>query len=48
VVPFTAFYPAEEYHQDYFKRNPAQPYCQVIIAPKVAKFRQKYTSRLLK
>jgi len=48
IVPFTAFYPAEEYHQDYFKRNPAQPYCQVVIAPKVAKFRQKYVSRLLK
>jgi peptide-methionine (S)-S-oxide reductase len=45
VVPFTVFYPAEEYHQDYFKRNPAQPYCQVIIAPKVAKFRQKYGDR---
>jgi peptide-methionine (S)-S-oxide reductase len=48
VAPFTAFYPAEEYHQDYFKRNPAQPYCQVIIAPKVAKFRQKFASRLSK
>lgn len=47
ITPFTAFYPAEEYHQDYFKRNPAQPYCQVIIAPKVAKFRQKFVSRLL-
>lgn len=46
VVPFTVFYPAEEYHQDYFKNNPAQPYCQVIIAPKVAKFRQKYAARL--
>ena len=45
VVPFTVFYPAEEYHQDYFKRNPAQPYCQVIIAPKVAKFLQKYGDR---
>jgi peptide-methionine (S)-S-oxide reductase len=46
VVPFTAFYPAEAYHQDYFKRNPAQPYCQVVIAPKVAKFRQKFAARL--
>jgi peptide-methionine (S)-S-oxide reductase len=46
ILPFTAFYPAEEYHQDYFNRNPGQPYCQVIIAPKVAKFRQKYASRL--
>ena len=48
MVRFTAFYPAEEYHQDYFNRNPGQPYCQVIIAPKVAKFRQKYISHLSK
>ena len=46
IVPFTGFYPAEEYHQDYFKLHPTQPYCQVVIAPKVAKFRQKYTSLL--
>jgi peptide-methionine (S)-S-oxide reductase len=46
IAPLKAFFPAEEYHQDYFKRNPAQPYCQVVIAPKVAKFRQKYFSRL--
>jgi peptide-methionine (S)-S-oxide reductase len=48
LVPFSAFYPAEEYHQDYFERNPAQPYCQVVIAPKVAKFRQKFAARLSK
>lgn len=48
VAPLNAFYPAEEYHQDYFKRNPTQPYCQVIIAPKVAKFRQKFASQLSK
>ncbi len=42
VSPFKNFYQAEEYHQNYFKRNPAQPYCQVVIAPKVAQFRQKF------
>lgn len=40
------FYPAETYHQQYFRRNPGQGYCQVVIAPKVSKFRQKYLSRL--
>jgi peptide-methionine (S)-S-oxide reductase len=42
VTPFEAFYPAEDYHQDYFKNNPMQGYCRVVIAPKVAKFRQHY------
>ncbi|HEX2092526.1 MAG TPA: peptide-methionine (S)-S-oxide reductase MsrA [Longimicrobiaceae bacterium] len=46
VVPFTAFYPAEEYHQEYFRRNSYQPYCRVVIAPKVAKFRKEYLERL--
>ena len=46
IVPFTEFYPAEEYHQDYFRRNPGQPYCRVVVAPKVAKFRQKYFEQL--
>ncbi|WP_119066347.1 peptide-methionine (S)-S-oxide reductase MsrA [Rubrobacter indicoceani] len=46
VEPFEKFYTAEEYHQDYFKNNPAQPYCQVIIAPKVAKFRKENLRRL--
>jgi peptide-methionine (S)-S-oxide reductase len=40
------FYPAEAYHQDYFARNPNQPYCQFIVAPKVAKARQKFIERL--
>jgi len=40
------FYLAEDYHQEYFQRNPYQGYCQVVVAPKVAKFRQKYASRL--
>lgn len=46
VVPFTAFYPAEDYHQGYFVNNPNQGYCRAVIAPKVAKFRQKYLDRL--
>ncbi|MEW6092422.1 MAG: peptide-methionine (S)-S-oxide reductase MsrA, partial [Chloroflexota bacterium] len=39
---FEKFYPAEEYHQEYFANNQFQPYCQFVIAPKVAKFRQKF------
>jgi peptide-methionine (S)-S-oxide reductase len=46
LTPFTAFYPAEDYHQEYFARNPDQGYCQVIIAPKVAKFRKEHLERL--
>jgi peptide-methionine (S)-S-oxide reductase len=46
VKPLEAFYPAEDYHQDYFARNPAQPYCQAVIAPKVAKLRRHYLDRL--
>ena len=46
VVALERFYPAEAYHQNYFERNPYQPYCQIIIAPKVAKARQKYLERL--
>jgi peptide-methionine (S)-S-oxide reductase len=46
VVPLTEFYPAEDYHQEYFARNPRAGYCQVVIAPKVSKFRQEYLSRL--
>jgi peptide-methionine (S)-S-oxide reductase len=40
------FYPAEDYHQEYFQRNPYQGYCRAVVAPKVAKFRQKYAHRL--
>ena len=46
VTPFEAFYKAEEYHQEYFKNNASQPYCQLIIAPKVIKLRQHYRDRL--
>ena len=46
VVPFEEFYPAEDYHQEYFRNNINQPYCQIVIAPKVAKFRRQYVSRL--
>jgi peptide-methionine (S)-S-oxide reductase len=40
------FWPAEDYHQDFFSRNPYQGYCQAVVAPKVAKFRQKFAHRL--
>lgn len=48
VTPAPAFYPAEDYHQEYFRRNPNQGYCQMVIAPKVAKFRKQYLARLKK
>ena len=46
VVPEAPFYPAESYHQDYFVRNPHAGYCQVVVAPKVAKFRKQFADRL--
>ncbi len=45
VAPLEQFYMAEDYHQEYFKKNPFQGYCRAVIAPKVAKFRQKYVDR---
>lgn len=48
VTPFQAFYQAEDYHQEYFANNRFQPYCQFVVAPKVAKFRQKFADRLKK
>ena len=48
ILPLTRFYPAEEEHYDYFARNPWSGYCQVVIAPKVAKFRKMYADRLKK
>ncbi len=46
VVPLTEFYPAEEYHQEYYIRNPGQGYCRAVVAPKVAKFRKQYLEKL--
>ncbi|WP_322513440.1 peptide-methionine (S)-S-oxide reductase MsrA [Chloroflexus sp.] len=46
IVPATTFYPAEEYHQEYFARNPYQPYCQFVVAPKVAKFRKLFAEKV--
>ena len=46
IAPFEKFYLAEDYHQEYFANNSGQPYCQVVIAPKVAKFRKKYLEQL--
>jgi peptide-methionine (S)-S-oxide reductase len=46
LIPFSVFYPAEDYHQEYFHRNPFQGYCSAVIAPKVAKFRKKYLANL--
>ena len=46
VTPLDTFYPAEDYHQEYFARNPNQGYCRAVIAPKVAKFRKQYLERL--
>ncbi|MCC7309396.1 MAG: peptide-methionine (S)-S-oxide reductase MsrA [Acidobacteria bacterium] len=48
VTAFDKFWPAENYHQEYFANNPSQPYCAAVVAPKVAKFRQKFVSRLKK
>lgn len=46
VQPLPAFWPAESYHQDYFARNPQQPYCRAVVAPKVAKLREKFSAKL--
>ena len=46
VVPLTDFYPAEDYHREYYRRNSRQPYCQAIISPKVAKFRKQHMDKL--
>jgi peptide-methionine (S)-S-oxide reductase len=48
VTPFDKFYVAEDYHQEYFARNPYQPYCQVVVAPKVSKFRKHFLEMLKK
>lgn len=46
ITPLAVFYPAEDYHQEYYRRNTRQPYCQAVIAPKVAKLRRTYLARL--
>jgi peptide-methionine (S)-S-oxide reductase len=46
VTQFDKFYVAEDYHQEYFAKNPYQPYCQVVVAPKVAKFRKHFLEML--
>lgn len=46
IAPFERFYPAEAYHQGYYRKNPGQGYCSAVIAPKLAKFRQTYANRL--
>ncbi len=48
VTPAGPFYRAEEYHQDYFAKNPSAGYCRVVIAPKVTKFRKQFRERLKK
>ncbi len=45
LEPVSMFYPAEDYHQDYFANNPNQPYCAYVVAPKVQKFRAKFAER---
>ncbi len=46
VTPFERFHPAEAYHEDYYRRNPGQSYCQVVINPKVSKFRTRFAHKL--
>ena len=48
VVPASKFYVAEDYHQEYFRRNAAQPYCAFVVRPKVAKFRKHFLEKLKK
>jgi peptide-methionine (S)-S-oxide reductase len=46
VAPLKTFYPAEDYHREFYRRNSSKPYCQVVIAPKLAKFRAHWKSKL--
>jgi peptide-methionine (S)-S-oxide reductase len=46
LQPATTFYIAEDYHQEYFRNNPQQPYCSFVVSPKVKKFRQKFAAKL--
>jgi peptide-methionine (S)-S-oxide reductase len=47
-VPFTNFYPAENYHRDYYARNKYKPYCLFTINPKITKLRKKYSNLIRK
>jgi peptide-methionine (S)-S-oxide reductase len=46
ITPFEAFYKAENYHQDYYENNKNQPYCQMVIVPKLEKFRKVFKDKL--
>ncbi|QKS30249.1 MAG: Peptide methionine sulfoxide reductase MsrA 2 [Accumulibacter sp.] len=46
LLPVTAFFAAESHHQQYFRRNSDQPYCHFVVSPKLAKFRQRFASRV--
>lgn len=46
IVPFKKFYPAEDYHQNYYRNNPNQGYCRVVIAPKLSKFQKVFKLKL--
>jgi len=48
ILPLEKFYPAEEYHRDYFSKHPEQAYCQIVIAPKIDKLQKKWANRLKK
>lgn len=48
LTPASAFYPAEDYHRDYYERNPSQPYCMFVVEPKVQKFRKHFLAKLKK
>jgi methionine-S-sulfoxide reductase len=48
ISPFKVFYKAEDYHQDYYNQNGSQPYCQIVIRPKVEKFEKVFKDRLVK
>jgi len=48
VTQLDQFYPAESYHQDYYRRNSAQPYCAFVISPKLAKFRKRFSSSAMR
>jgi peptide-methionine (S)-S-oxide reductase len=46
IVPFEKFYPAEDYHQNYFRNNPNQGYCRLVISPKLDKFQKVFKLKL--